>query len=115
MLRLRSAEQRVVRNDSYACNQDQCRPRADSLAIVTASSSFITGLIELHQTETFCKNCFSRAGPNNGSPFARRGAFAVIDNDPAEQGVSPANRGEDAPLKLEQFLPYRLNVLATVV
>ena len=24
-------------------------------------------------------------------------------------------RGEDAPLKLEQFLPYRLNVLASVV
>ena len=38
------------------------------------------------------------------------------DNGPADRDTAeaPTARG-DAPLKLEQFLPYRLNVLASVV
>ena len=41
----------------------------------------------------------------------------MIDNGPADNGTAetPVGRGEAAPLKLEQFLPYRLNVLASVV
>jgi DNA-binding MarR family transcriptional regulator len=41
----------------------------------------------------------------------------VTENGPADRdsASAPAGSGADAPLKLEQFLPYRLNVLASVV
>jgi DNA-binding MarR family transcriptional regulator len=41
----------------------------------------------------------------------------VIDDVPADDGAASASvgRGDAAPLKLEEFLPYRLNVLASVV
>jgi DNA-binding MarR family transcriptional regulator len=42
------------------------------------------------------------------------GAKIVIEEASAD-GAPDMGRGENAPLKLEQFLPYRLNVLATVV
>lgn len=38
-----------------------------------------------------------------------------MDNGTAEEAAEVAARGDDAPLKLEQFLPYRLNVVASVV
>ncbi len=40
-----------------------------------------------------------------------------MDEGPADNGTADAAvaRGDDAPLKLEQFLPYRLNVVASVV
>ncbi len=41
----------------------------------------------------------------------------MIEDASADDGAPdmPVGRDENAPLKLEQFLPYRLNVLATVV
>jgi DNA-binding MarR family transcriptional regulator len=40
-----------------------------------------------------------------------------MDNGPADDGTAdaPAGRDDAAPLKLEEFLPYRLNVVASVV
>jgi len=40
-----------------------------------------------------------------------------MSNDPAEEGAVDVSfgHGEQAPLKLEQFLPYRLNVVASLV
>ena len=39
-----------------------------------------------------------------------------MDNGPAEDAAdAPIGRGDQAPLKLEEFLPYRLNVVASVV
>lgn len=38
-----------------------------------------------------------------------------MNNSTAEEVAEVATRGDDAPLKLEQFLPYRLNVVASVV
>ena len=40
-----------------------------------------------------------------------------MDNGPADQGAGdmPYGRSDTAPLKLEEFLPYRLNVVASVV
>jgi DNA-binding MarR family transcriptional regulator len=40
-----------------------------------------------------------------------------MDSGPFEDGVmeAPAGSGETAPLKLEEFLPYRLNVVASLV
>jgi len=38
-----------------------------------------------------------------------------MNDSTAEEVAELATRGEDAPLKLEQFLPYRLNVVASVV
>jgi DNA-binding MarR family transcriptional regulator len=38
-----------------------------------------------------------------------------MDNGSADDAAADAARGDDAPLKLEQFLPYRLNVVASVV
>jgi DNA-binding MarR family transcriptional regulator len=38
------------------------------------------------------------------------------NNDTAEIAASPSSgRGDNAPLKLEEFLPYRINVVANVV
>jgi DNA-binding MarR family transcriptional regulator len=39
------------------------------------------------------------------------------DTGPAERGAAdtPSGRGDTAPLKLEEFLPYRLNVVASLV
>jgi DNA-binding MarR family transcriptional regulator len=38
------------------------------------------------------------------------------NNDTAEIAAGPASgRGDNAPLKLEEFLPYRINVVASVV
>ena len=41
----------------------------------------------------------------------------MIDKGPADSGAAElgAGRGEAVPLRLEQFLPYRLNVLASLV
>ncbi len=40
-----------------------------------------------------------------------------MDDGPAEHGTAdtPGGRGDSAPLKLEEFLPYRLNVAASLV
>jgi DNA-binding MarR family transcriptional regulator len=39
-----------------------------------------------------------------------------MDNGPADDAADAlTGRGDSAPLKLEQFLPYRLNVVASVV
>src|SRR4249919_1618606 len=40
-----------------------------------------------------------------------------MNNVPSDErpAGSAAGRGDDAPLKLEQFLPYRLNVVASLV
>jgi DNA-binding MarR family transcriptional regulator len=40
-----------------------------------------------------------------------------MSNGAAEDGAAdtPDGRGDDAPLKLEEFLPYRLNVVASLV
>lgn len=40
----------------------------------------------------------------------------MVSNGPAEDGAGAASvgRGEAAPLKLEEFLPYRLNVVASL-
>ncbi len=40
-----------------------------------------------------------------------------MNNGPADDGAAdaPAGGGDAAPLKLEEFLPYRLNVVASVV
>ncbi len=45
------------------------------------------------------------------------GGGATMTNGPAEDGTADAlaGRGDTAPLKLEEFLPYRLNVLANLV
>lgn len=37
-----------------------------------------------------------------------------MSNGPSEESVA-AGRGDNAPLKLEEFLPYRLNVVASLV
>jgi DNA-binding MarR family transcriptional regulator len=41
----------------------------------------------------------------------------MVDEGPAEKDVpqAAATRGDGAPLKLEEFLPYRLNVVASLV
>ena len=36
-------------------------------------------------------------------------------NAPTDDAAPAAGHGDDAPLKLEQFLPYRLNVVASLV
>src|SRR6185437_12965112 len=58
---------------------------------------------------------FRQAGPINGPHDARRGATGTMSDGPAESGLdaAPATRG-DALLKLEEFLPYRLNVVASL-
>src|SRR6266699_996154 len=40
-----------------------------------------------------------------------------MDEGPADDGAgdAPLSRGDNAPLKLEEFLPYRLNVVASLV
>jgi DNA-binding MarR family transcriptional regulator len=40
-----------------------------------------------------------------------------MDEGPAEEGATdtPVGRGDSAPLKLEEFLPYQLNVVASLV
>jgi DNA-binding MarR family transcriptional regulator len=38
-----------------------------------------------------------------------------MNNVPADETGPAAGRGENAPLKLEEFLPYRLNVVASLV
>jgi DNA-binding MarR family transcriptional regulator len=38
-----------------------------------------------------------------------------MTNGPSGEIGTDAGRGDDAPLKLEQFLPYRLNVVASLV
>ena len=40
-----------------------------------------------------------------------------MTNGPSDQGTggAPAGRNDNAPLKLEEFLPYRLNVVASLV
>jgi len=40
-----------------------------------------------------------------------------MSNGPSDDATAgtPAGRGDNAPLKLEQFLPYRLNVVASLV
>jgi DNA-binding MarR family transcriptional regulator len=38
-----------------------------------------------------------------------------MTNGPSEEAGAPAARGDNAPLKLEEFLPYRLNVVASLV
>src|SRR5439155_18419908 len=40
-----------------------------------------------------------------------------MDEGPAGDGAgdAPIGRGDNAPLKLEEFLPYRLNVVASLV
>jgi DNA-binding MarR family transcriptional regulator len=39
-----------------------------------------------------------------------------MDNGPADEAAdAPVGRADQAPLKLEEFLPYRLNVVASVV
>jgi DNA-binding MarR family transcriptional regulator len=38
-----------------------------------------------------------------------------MNNSPSDEAGSAAGRGDDAPLKLEEFLPYRLNVVASLV
>src|SRR5256885_14854092 len=40
-----------------------------------------------------------------------------MDEGPADDGAgdAPIGRGDNAPLKLEEFLPYRLNVVASLV
>jgi DNA-binding MarR family transcriptional regulator len=40
-----------------------------------------------------------------------------MNNGPSDEGTTgmPAGRGDNAPLKLEEFLPYRLNVVASLV
>jgi DNA-binding MarR family transcriptional regulator len=40
-----------------------------------------------------------------------------MSNGPPDDGTvgMPAGRGDNAPLKLEEFLPYRLNVVASLV
>jgi DNA-binding MarR family transcriptional regulator len=58
------------------------------------------------------------AGPANGPPeIAARGGGATMSNGPPDDGIAGASptRGESAPLKLEEFLPYRLNVVASLV
>ena len=41
----------------------------------------------------------------------------MTNNVPPDEDAAPpvTGRGEDAPLKLEEFLPYRLNVVASLV
>ncbi len=44
------------------------------------------------------------------------GGGNVTNNSPADDAADvPVGRGDAAPLKLEEFLPYRLNVVASVV
>ena len=38
-----------------------------------------------------------------------------MNSDPSDEADTATGRGDDAPLKLEQFLPYRLNVVASLV
>ena len=38
-----------------------------------------------------------------------------MNNGPSEDTAIAAGRGDNAPLKLEDFLPYRLNVVASLV
>jgi DNA-binding MarR family transcriptional regulator len=40
-----------------------------------------------------------------------------MSNGPSDDGTAgmPVGRGDNAPLKLEEFLPYRLNVVASLV
>jgi DNA-binding MarR family transcriptional regulator len=58
-----------------------------------------------------------RGGSINAPPAGPEGACAVIDGGPADNDTveAPAGHADAASLKLEQFLPYRLNVLANVV
>jgi DNA-binding MarR family transcriptional regulator len=46
-----------------------------------------------------------------------RGTGQVTETTPADDAAdqAPIGRGDQAPLKLEEFLPYRLNVVASVV
>jgi DNA-binding MarR family transcriptional regulator len=38
-----------------------------------------------------------------------------MNNGPSDEAAAAAGRGDSAPLKLEEFLPYRLNVVASLV
>ena len=38
-----------------------------------------------------------------------------MNNSPSDEAGISAGRGDNAPLKLEEFLPYRLNVVASLV
>jgi DNA-binding MarR family transcriptional regulator len=45
------------------------------------------------------------------------GGGATMSNGPSDHDTpgAPTGRGDNAPLKLEEFLPYRLNVVASLV
>jgi DNA-binding MarR family transcriptional regulator len=51
----------------------------------------------------------------NGRPGARKRGSASMSNESAEKTRGTSEAAESVPLKLEEFLPYRLNVCATLV
>src|SRR5438309_6181626 len=50
-------------------------------------------------------------------PINPNGRSVMVDETTAETGQAPGGAGapDEAPLRLEEFLPYRLNVLASLV
>jgi DNA-binding MarR family transcriptional regulator len=61
-----------------------------------------------------------RKAPEREAPFpggasdTAMGVQPTIEDDARNDGAEHARIGEQAPLKLEQFLPYQLNVVANV-
>jgi DNA-binding MarR family transcriptional regulator len=55
------------------------------------------------------------AGQADTPVLVPEGAERQMSNGASDETANAAGRGDDAPLKLEEFLPYRLNVVASLV
>jgi DNA-binding MarR family transcriptional regulator len=74
----------------------------------------------LHRGATSAKVSTFAAGPATARPMSKpEGGGATMSNGPSEAGMSAERadlgRDDNSPLKLEEFLPYRLNVVASLV